>query len=241
MIFDAYVIASRRRVLTVGLNPSLHEFPADSPFRRFPGAEGAAAREPDRYLNALSAYFRADPYGSWFNAFEPLLDGMEASYYEGRPSTVLHTDICSPVATDPTWSGLDPAVQKSLERDGGPLWHSLLEALRPHIVILSVARRHLSRICFTALSDWRIAHVFRRTQAGALRKQPGQGLRAAVPDPAASRHSSYSFRRRRSRLVGWAATRSEKQVVYILEVTAPTCAFWKGSPRRATSRNRSYR
>ena len=28
--------SSRVRVLTVGLNPSLHEFPADSPFRRFP-------------------------------------------------------------------------------------------------------------------------------------------------------------------------------------------------------------
>ena len=169
--FDAF-IASRRRVLTVGLNPSLHEFPADSPFRRFPGAEGAAAREPDRYLNALSAYFHADPYGSWFNAFEPLLDGMEASYYEGRSSTALHTDICSPVATDPTWSGLGPAVRRNLEKDGGPLWHSLLEALRPHIVILSVARRHLSRIRFTPLSEWRIAHVFKRTQAGALRKQP---------------------------------------------------------------------
>ena len=168
---NAYV-ASRKRVLTVGLNPSLREFPADSPFRRFPDAECVTASEPDRYLNALSAYFRTDPYRSWFNAFEPLLNGLEASYYEGQPSMVLHTDICSPVATDPTWSGLDPAVQKSLEKDGGPLWHSLLEALQPRIVILSVARRHLSRICFRALSEWRIAHVFKRTQAGTLRKRP---------------------------------------------------------------------
>ena len=75
--------SSRMRVLTVGLNPSLHEFPADSPFRRFPLAEGITVSEPDRYLDALAAYFRTDPYRSWFSAFEPLLNGLEASYYEG--------------------------------------------------------------------------------------------------------------------------------------------------------------
>ena len=84
---NAY-FASRTRVLTVGLNPSLREFPADSPFWRFPCAEGVTASEPDRYLNALSAYFRTDPYRSWFSAFEPLLNGLEASYYDGQPSTV---------------------------------------------------------------------------------------------------------------------------------------------------------
>ena len=164
--------SSRMRILTVGLNPSLHEFPVDSPFRRFPLARGVTVSEPGCYLEALSAYFRTDPYRGWFSTFEPLLNGVEASYYEGQPSTVLHTDICSPVATDPTWSGLDPAVRKALEKDGGPLWHSLLKALRPQIVILSVARRHLSRIRFKVLSGWRVVHVFERTQAGAPRKQP---------------------------------------------------------------------
>ena len=92
------------RVLSVGLNPSLYEFPADSPFRRFPLAEGVTLREPEPYLDALSAYFRTDPYCSWFSAFELMLNGLGASFYEGKPSTALHTDICSPVATDPTWS-----------------------------------------------------------------------------------------------------------------------------------------
>ena len=118
--------SSRVRVLTVGLNPSLHEFPADSPFRRFPLAEGISVSEPDPYIDALSAYFRTDPYRSWFSAFEPLLNGLEASYYEGKPSTALHTDICSPAATDPTWSGLGWDEQKALEKEGGPLWHDLL-------------------------------------------------------------------------------------------------------------------
>ena len=99
--------SSRVRVLSVGLNPSLHEFPTDSPFRRFPLAEGVTVREPEPYLDALSAYFRTDPYRGWFSAFEPMLNGLGASFYEGKPSTALHTDICSPVATDPTWNSVD--------------------------------------------------------------------------------------------------------------------------------------
>lgn len=168
---DAYR-ASPLRVLTVGLNPSLREFPEDSPFQRFPLAEGITAGEPDRYLDALSAYFRTDPYRGWFSSFEPLLNGLDSSYYEGRPSTALHTDICSPVATDPTWTGLGEAPRAALEADGGPLWHTLLEALQPHIVVLSVARQHLSRIGFEPLTYWEAIHVFDRTGSGAPRKQP---------------------------------------------------------------------
>lgn len=164
--------ASRLRVLTVGLNPSLREFPADEPFRRFPLAEGVNAGEPDRYLDALSAYFRTEPYSGWFSSFEPLLNGLESSYYAGRPSTALHTDICSPVATDPTWTGLDERTRAILEADGGPLWHTLLEALRPHLVALSVARHHLSRIEFEALTAWETIHAFERTGSGAPRKRP---------------------------------------------------------------------
>ena len=160
------------RVLTAGLNPSLHQFPAHSPFGRFPLAEGVSASEPDRYLAALSAYFRTDPYRGWLGAFEPLLDGLGASYYPGRPSTALHTDICSPVATDPTWTGLDDVSRSALEAHGGPLWHSLLEALRPHVVALSVARHHLSRIEFAALTEWVPIRVFGRTGAGAPRARP---------------------------------------------------------------------
>ena len=166
--------SSKMRVLTVGLNPSRHEFPVDSPFQRFPLAEGVTTSGPAHYLDTLSAYFRADPYRGWFSAFEPLLNGLKASYYEGQPSTALHTDICSPIATDPTWSSLDQASQTALEKDGGPLWHALLKALRPHIVTLSVARHHLSRIRFKALSRWKVIHVFDRTEANAPRKQPVQ-------------------------------------------------------------------
>ena len=164
--------SSPLRVLTVGLNPSLHEFPAEAPFRRFPRAAGDMGNEPDRYLEALSAYFRTDPYRLWFSAGEPLLNGAESSYYAGQPSTALHTDICSPVATDPTWSRLGGAAWATLEADGGRLWHRLLAVLRPQVVALSVACRHLSRIEFEALTDWEVIRRFEWTSSGAPRKRP---------------------------------------------------------------------
>ena len=162
------------RVLIAGLNPSLHEFPESSPFRRFPLAEGAGAANAPRYIAALSAYFRTDPYRQWFGAFEPLLNGSGASYYPGHPSTALHTDICSPVATNPTWTGLDDLSRSALEAQGGPLWHSLLETLRPHVVALSVARRHLGRIEFEPLTAWEPLVAFQRTASGEPRSRPVQ-------------------------------------------------------------------
>ena len=168
---DAYR-ASPLHVLTVGLNPSRHEFPADQPFLRFPLAEGSLGGEPSRYFDAMSAYFRTDPYGGWFSAFEPLLNGMTASYYHGGASTALHTDICSPVATNPTWNNLDKADRAALKSAGRPLWHMLLEELRPQIVALSVAKAHLERIKFTPLTNWEVIHAFKRKANGDLRSQP---------------------------------------------------------------------
>ena len=114
----------------------------------------------------MSAYFQIAPYGGWFSAFEPLLNGMNASYYHGRASTALHTDICSPVATNPTWSKLDEADRAALESDGGPLWHMLLEELKPQVVVLSVAKAHLKRIKFTPLTNWEVIHAFKRKASG---------------------------------------------------------------------------
>ena len=168
---DSY-LESSLRVVTVGLNPSLEEFPADNPFQRFPAAEWIAAGEQNRYLKALSAYFREDPYSRWFSSFEPLLNGLGASYYAGTASTALHTDICSPVATNPTWTGLNDDERKSLEADGGPLWHELLEVLRPQLVVLSVARHHLERIRFPARGNWGNIYVFERKVNGDARRRP---------------------------------------------------------------------
>ena len=168
---DAYR-RSQTRILTVGLNPSLEEFPSHRPFRRFPLASTVTASDPDRYIRALSAYFRTDPYHTWFRNFEPLLNGAKASYYPSWASTVVHTDICSPIATDPTWSRLEGSDRASLEVHGPTLWHRLVEELKPHIVVVSVAQRYLSHIVFDPLSRWKPMYRFERTDSGALRSRP---------------------------------------------------------------------
>ena len=164
--------SSKNRILTVGLNPSLREFPVKRAFRRFPLAKGVSKSEPDRYLQALSDYFRTCPYRKWFRGFEHMLNGMGASYWKGQPSTALHTDICSPIATKPTWSRLDPEVKKTLEKDGRPLWHSLLEVLRPEVVLFSIACEHLSSFKFEPVDECHVVHVYTKTKNGLERKRP---------------------------------------------------------------------
>ena len=165
---DAYA-ESQQRVLTVGLNPSRIEFPTGIQFRRFPLAEDAHPEDQERYLDALSAYFRTKPYKRWFRSFEPLLNGMNASYYDHQTSTALHTDICSPIATNPTWRRLSEADQDRLLADGRPLWHELLVALQPNVVVLSIAKHHLDHISFDRLGPWELIHSFNRKRDGTLR------------------------------------------------------------------------
>lgn len=168
---DGYWV-SPLRIVTVGLNPSRKEFPCDSPYARFLLAKGVTAEETDRYLDALSSYFRTDPYREWFGSFEPLLNGARSSYYGEQPSVALHTDICLPVATDPTWSRLHDVARTTLEADGGRLWHELLMAVKPHVVVVSVARRHLSRIRFRMRTEWGLIVRFDRRAGGSLRQRP---------------------------------------------------------------------
>jgi hypothetical protein len=163
--------SSRLKVITLGLNPSRIEFPEGDRFLRFNSArkvyprilDGASYRE---YLQALNGYFREPPnhpYRPWFNSFEHLLTGLDCSYYGNAANTALHTDLCSPLATDPTWSNLSGDAQISLLPSGTHLWHSLVEWLSPDLIIASVARSHLRRISFPQQDDWKVVHTVERT------------------------------------------------------------------------------
>lgn len=162
---DERYVSSPLKVVTVGLNPSRLEFPNGDPFLRFPAARQIDPREPapDAHLAALRAYFRVRPYNAWFRpAFEPILNGLAASYYDGMaPSTALHTDICSPLATDPTWTRLGN-VGAALATAGVELWHRLMERLAPDVILISVARQHLDKIRFPELGMWESIHSIER-------------------------------------------------------------------------------
>jgi hypothetical protein len=167
---DRY-FASQLKVITLGLNPSRVEFPESDRFLRFESARGVYPRilegmYYDEYLRALKGYFQRppnDPYEKWFNSFEPLLRGLDCSYYQGAANTALHTDLCSPLATDPTWSKLPRDVQRRLFDDGAPLWHSLVRWLSPDLIVVSLARSHLRRIAFPQQGAWRTVYTVDRT------------------------------------------------------------------------------
>jgi len=154
---DAY-LTSPWRIVTVALNPSRAEFPREDPFRRFPLAQGLA-ESGDDYLAALDTYFKTDPYKSWFSSYESLLNGLDASYYPGARSTALHTDLCSPVATDPTWTKLSRDTREALTSDGVVLWHELMRELRPDVIVVSIARAHLAKIEFDAGEPFEISRL----------------------------------------------------------------------------------
>ena len=130
--------SSKLKVITVGLNPSREEFPEQDRFLRFDSARKVYPRILDgacygEYLKALNGYFRYPPnhpYG-WFNCFEDMLRGLDCSYYGSAPSTALHIDLCSPLATDPTWKDLAPEAQRLLIQSGTNLWHSLVNGSCP--------------------------------------------------------------------------------------------------------------
>lgn len=151
---------SPRRVITVGLNPSKQEFPEGDRWRRFlAGAELAedplAKRAHIPYLEELSRYFDATPYREWFDrSFEPVLHGLEASYYAGAANTALHTDIASPVATDPTWSALR-AQERDVHRGGAEVWRKLADLLSPDVIVISVAREHLPVVSDAPFGQWK--------------------------------------------------------------------------------------
>lgn len=154
-------LSSKFRVVTVALNPSDKEFPNHDRYSRFPAASEMATdpakRNHANHREALDAYFHTDPYwGQWFNGIEPILNGMGVSYKHGHPNTALHTDICSPIATNPTWSALSRKQRAMLEADGVTIWRSLVDALAPDVILVSIAERYLEKIHFSAVSQWQV-------------------------------------------------------------------------------------
>ncbi len=169
---------SRLKVITVGLNPSRVEFPEGDRFQRFPAAENIEGYRSNNEVDAvtrqaLDDYFRNKPYREWFDpSFELLLNGLGASYYGKLPNTALHTDIGSPVATDPTWTRLRDDQRTQLQADGIRLWHRLVEVLEPDVIVISVARHHLNKIQFPLVGQASVLHTLPYCDDGRLRHRP---------------------------------------------------------------------
>lgn len=129
---------SEVKIVTVGLNPSNREFPDGNEKKRFDHAHIG-----EGYLDTLNEYFGKNPLRSWFDNYDQLLQGLDASYYSEKENTALHTDLCSPLATKQTWNDLSDETQGNLISEGRPLWKDLIDQLAPDLIIASVAYEHL--------------------------------------------------------------------------------------------------
>src|SRR5439155_27264942 len=143
---------SKRRVVTVGLNPSDKEFRDELDsydiglrFPHFKRLEGQWIVDDQfcrDYLQSLNQYFDVRPYWKWFGSYRPLLNAIGSDYRSspGREGCALHTDLCSPLATNPTWSHLNVRAMYLLLREGPDLWNSLVRSLRPDVMLVSVGK-----------------------------------------------------------------------------------------------------
>ena len=139
-------MASNRKILTLGLNPSKEEFSE----KRFETIDFEHGKMDDNYVmleKTLNDYFITTPdkkpYSSWFSRGEYILNMLKSSYYDKVMksqdeyyNSAIHIDIYSAIATDPTWGKIkDKKIRNNLERKD--LCKSLINYLNPDIILCS--------------------------------------------------------------------------------------------------------
>lgn len=149
---------SKTKVLTVSINPSSREFQLNgndefSTETRFPSFNGKI----EGLFNSYNEYFKKEPYNQWFkSSFSSVLDSFSASFYSDNQSQnrALHTDICSPYATSPTWSHLTDSQKTKLMKHGTKLWHEIVTILEPDVILFSASRGFHELIEFEFINKW---------------------------------------------------------------------------------------
>ena len=124
---------SERRIVTIGLNPSLKEF-SD---KRFDSTIDWSGKDVSlRLSETLNQYFNYNPYWSWFHHFETVLELLHASYRVGSfRDRAVHIDVFSSIATNPTWGKLSESIRNRLQRTD--LFKRLLAELNPDVILYS--------------------------------------------------------------------------------------------------------
>lgn len=149
------------RIITAALNPSEAEFldgnnTSASIALRFPHA---MPFNMSTYLGTLDRYFSHNPYVKWFGNFEPILNGLMASYYSNKPpknpvsyfpNRVLHTDILTASATSKGWGNLAPQDQQAIMNTAIQQWPNLVSEIMPDLIILAAGRTWRSHL----VSSW---------------------------------------------------------------------------------------
>lgn len=157
------------KVITLGKNPSDNEF-RDSKTDLFSFVRFPKWRSTEKNLGeTLNANFKTLPLKKWFSSFEPILNGMDCSYYGRKAKNiVIHIDFCSPIATSPTWSNLKKKEQDDLFIEGHLIWLELLEELQLSYILASIPIALFSKVFKT---KGKLLISFNKKKDGTSRKK----------------------------------------------------------------------
>ena len=134
---------SENRVVTVGLNPSFHEF--ENPLSSLLLPNNIPI---EKLYQSLNDYFAHEPYRRYFGGFEALLNILDASYggkfQKPVPNTAIHIDVFSSIATNPMWGDL--TREQKIAIDQYPLFQKLFDCLSPNLVMVSIGKKTMQKV-----------------------------------------------------------------------------------------------
>jgi hypothetical protein len=114
-------------------------------------------KEIEKYLEMLNDYFTGK-FHPYFKTFESLLAPLDAGF-RNCTNTVLHTDLLSPLATDPIWTKIQQTTTRdSLGTEGVKLWHDMIKFLKPDVLLVSMAKDQLQKINFLNQDNWKVLY-----------------------------------------------------------------------------------
>ena len=143
---------SKIKIITVGLNPSWHEFLKDKSGTReirFPKMsnfkEDLAMENIEQISQSLCSYFDNNPYKPYFSSFENALINLLGASYGGKivglpaDNIAIHADIFSAIATKDLWSDLGHAQSEFKRID---LFKNSLDYLSPKVIMVSIGKAY---------------------------------------------------------------------------------------------------
>lgn len=150
---------SKKRIVTVALNPSNKEFMDKGLVGvevRFPIAKTIVNKvvldnnDCDIYKQAMCDYFWKNRL-SWFCSFEQILNKIGSSYggvfNPNAINTAIHIDIYSPVATTDKWSSLcQNGYNQTIINANSISFTALLSYLEPDVILISCNKKEISKL-----------------------------------------------------------------------------------------------
>jgi hypothetical protein len=187
-----YMEGSRKRVVTLAINPSSDEFRLNKKdlfnFIRF--KQGKDIWFKDRledsdkliFIDTLNEYFKDEPY-KWFKRLETPLNCIDATL-GGKlqngdfSNTAIHIDLC-PLATKEKWKDVEGTVKEALKEDARLLLSKLLQYLKPDVILASISEEDIMSIFnLSAKKDYEAE--FKNNKGGFIRQYNYKGIKLIV-------------------------------------------------------------